>query len=239
MTRIRHVAVVVPARDEEVRIVPCLESVRSAVTELQYVRHRPTSVSITVVADGCTDATVARARRVDGVTVLEQAALGVGAARGRGVASALAPLDAEPRDVWIANTDADSRVPRGWLVHQLADAANGADVVVGTVRPDFAELTDAQIRAWTAAHDPGRPNGHVHGANLGLRASVYAAAGGFAAIAEHEDVDLVRRASELGACVVASDRGEVVTSGRQQGRTPGGYARYLRVDLLARTMVNP
>ena len=73
-------------------------------------------------------------------------------------------------------------------------------------------------------------NGHVHGASLGIRADVYAAAGGFDAIAEHEDVDLVQRCRVLGANLHASASAEVLTSGRFIGRTPGGYAGYLRAQ---------
>jgi hypothetical protein len=79
---------------------------------------------------------------------------------------------------------------------------------------------------------PGEANGHVHGANLGVRASVYRSAGGFADLAEHEDIDLVARCRALGATTVASARADVLTSGRQVGRTPGGYAGYLRTSLV-------
>jgi glycosyltransferase involved in cell wall biosynthesis len=236
MIRIEHVVVVVPARDEQDRIMRCLESVRSAVRRLG--RTGP-PVTIVVVADGCTDETVARARSMAGVTVLEQPSRGVGAARAHGVEYGIALAACDPRSVWIANTDADSRVPREWLAHQLRVADSGGDVVVGTVRPDFRDLDELQIRAWTSMHRPGHPNGHVHGANLGVRASAYRAAGGFSATPEHEDVDLVARIATLGFALVPSDEGEVITSGRRQGRTPGGYARYLREDLIARSQVIP
>ena len=45
--------------------------------------------------------------------------------------------------------------------------------------------------------------------------------------------DAVARARAAGAVVVASEAGEVLTSGRQVGRTRGGYAGYLANDLLA------
>jgi hypothetical protein len=41
-------------------------------------------------------------------------------------------------------------------------------------------------------------------------------------------VQLVDACRRLGATVVASDAAEVLTSGRFAGRTPGGYAGYLR-----------
>jgi len=216
---IRRIGVVIPARDEEERIGRCLASVVEAAAAVAL------PVDITVVADGCLDRTVAVARSFRGVRVLEIESSNVGAARAVG---ARAVLDRGAD--WIANTDADSTVPPNWLAEQVALAELGNDVVIGTVRPDFAELSDEQVAAWHAGHVAGQPNGHVHGANLGVRASAFLEVGGYRELPEHEDADLVARLA--GATVVASDAAEVVTSGRSIGRTPGGYARYLREDLV-------
>ena len=216
---IRRLGVVIPARDEEERIGACLASVVRAAAGV------PQPVDIVVVADGCLDRTVAVARSFRGVRVLEIESSNVGAARAAGARAVLA----RGAD-WLANTDADSTVPQNWLAAQLELADAGADVVVGTVRPDFAELSDEQVAAWRSGHVPGEPNGHVHGANLGVRASAFLAVGGYRDLPEHEDADLVARLA--GFRIVASDDAEVVTSGRSIGRTPGGYARYLREDLL-------
>ena len=94
------------------------------------------------------------------------------------------------------------------------------------MRPSTQE--PAHQRLWLDTHIPGSPNGHTHGANLGVRASTYAAVGGFSALTEHEDVRLVDACRRWGATVVATDAAEVITSGRFIGRTPGGYAGYLR-----------
>lgn len=217
---IRRIGVVIPARDEEELIGRCL---RSVVDSARAVRPR---VTITVAADGCLDRTAQVARAFPGVNVIELEPSNVGAAR------AAASTRALRRGAdWLANTDADSVVPPQWLAEQLALAAAGADVVVGTVRPDFTELTKEQAAAWHETHIPGEPNGHVHGANLGVRASAYLAVGGYRGLPEHEDADLVERLR--GYTIVASDRTEVITSARRFGRTPGGYARYLRESLLA------
>jgi hypothetical protein len=111
--------------------------------------------------------------------------------------------------------------------------------MVGTVRPDFRDLSDHQREAWLATRTPGRANGHVHGANLGVRADLYLGAGAFPAIPEHEDVALAKHVSRLGAQVVASDRCEVMTSGRGEGRTPGGYAGYLSTRLVSEGPADP
>lgn len=220
---IRRIGVVIPARDESATIARCLESVLSAAARVDVA----VDMSIVVVADGCLDDTAEIARTFRGVTVLELESSNVGTARAAGCRRALR-LGAD----WLANTDADSMVPPNWLEVQLALAAEGAAVVVGTVRPDFDDLADAQRDAWLRGHVRGRPNGHVHGANLGIRSRAYVAAGGYSTLPEHEDVELVERLTAHGR-LVASDAAEVVTSGRTYGRTPGGYARYLREDLIA------
>lgn len=239
---IERIAVIIPARDEAAVVARCLDSV---VVAAGRVSHR-LPVSIVLVADSCTDQTAAIASSFDGVTVVETTELeggNVGAARALGVATSLGLIDqrsaaAELENIWIANTDADSVVPVGWLVDQLSLANSGADVIVGTVTPDFSDLDDELIAAWKATRTPGEPNGHVHGANLGIRASNYVRAGGYGPLAEHEDVDLVERLRRDGAMIVASEVVDVETSGRRAGRTPGGYSRYLHNDLRARSAVS-
>jgi glycosyltransferase involved in cell wall biosynthesis len=208
------VAVVVPARDEGELIERCLASIGDQ--------------RVIVVADSCRDNTAEIARRC-GAEVLEIDEANVGLARALGAEAALR----DPGVDWIACTDADSVVPPNWLSVQRQLADEGADVVVGTVRPDFADLTDAQIRAWAATHPAGHANGHVHGANLGLRAAAYLSVGGFAPVVEHEDNDLVARLAAAGFTITPTAAIEVMTSGRTFGRTPGGYARYLRDDLIS------
>ncbi|MGV8884951.1 MAG: glycosyltransferase [Microbacteriaceae bacterium] len=226
--RLSHIAVVIPARNEHELIRRCLESITVAVAA---VSDQPVTVSVTVVADACTDETVAVAREFSGVHVIEINACNVGVARAVGVQHALRAANIAASDIWLANTDADSMVPPHWLVEQAALALRGVELVIGTVRPDFADLTTQQVEAWSATHPVGVANGHVHGANLGLRASLYLAAGGYPPLAEHEDVDLVARCAAHHPVTLATDSCEVITSGRPYGRTDGGYARYLRDTL--------
>ncbi len=216
---IGRIGVVIPARDEAERIDACLDSVLLAASSVSEV------VQIVVVADGCLDDTAARARRHPGVVVVETESANVGMARRVGTRHAMSW-----GSQWLANTDADSVVPPHWLAVQLELARTGADAVVGTVRPDFAELTPAQQQAWIATHSDGQAIGNVHGANLGVGVRAYRRAGGYPPVREHEDVDLVARLRRVGR-VVATDACEVVTSGRLVGRTPGGYAGYLRKQL--------
>jgi len=162
------IAVVIPARNEEELIGRCLRSVLAA-------RHSSAvPAPIIVVADGCLDATAEIARGFPEVTVLEIESSNVGAARAAGAEIAIARGAR-----WLANTDADSMVPRNWLDAQLDFAAAGRDLAIGTVRPDFRDLDPEQRRAWHSTHVRGRPNGHAHGANLGVRTALYRAIGGY------------------------------------------------------------
>lgn len=229
---IGRVLVVIPARDEEALIGRALEAVGRARAALRGACP-DVAVDVVVVADASTDATAATAAGFEGVRVLESTAGRVGAARAHGIRVLLGgvgPVPA-PESIWIANTDADSVVPERWLADQVSMADRGVDVMVGTVRPDPDDLTDEQNAAWLETHVLGRPNGHVHGANLGLRASAYLAAGGFDPVDEHEDNRLVDRLRRGPWVIAASDVCQVVTSGRRVGRTPGGYAGYLAETL--------
>ncbi|GAA4724438.1 glycosyltransferase family A protein [Isoptericola chiayiensis] len=223
--------VVVPVHDEEELLPRCLHALRGAVALLHDAAPL-VRVRTVLVLDGCTDGS-ADVARASGFATLTTPGVGVGEARRAGVdAVGRADPGRDTARVWLACTDGDSEVPEHWLVRHLELADGGADVVVGTVRPRLEELSADRADAWLASHRPGVANGHVHGANLGIRRSTYESAGGFAALREHEDVVLVDRARTTGARVVADAACEVVTSARLVGRTPGGYARHLREDLV-------
>jgi hypothetical protein len=232
--------VVVPVRDEEELLPRCLSGLRDAIATLAAA-HPEVRTHVVLVLDSCTDAS-AEIARASGFPVVEIASQNVGYARAYGVAAALSTQSASaqstpPAQTWIANTDADSVVPHNWLTHQLELANRGAQLMIGTVRPDVADLDPDRVSAWLATHVPGTANGHTHGANLGIRADAYALLGGFESAPEHEDVALVESARCAGLDLVASDECWVLTSGRTDGRTPGGYARYIREDLSARPSV--
>ena len=235
MTLPIRVDVVVPAHDEEDGIAGCVDALAAAVRALRRA-YPEVAVSVTVVLDGCTDdtATVLRQTVSDDpvwntvpIDVVATEHLGVGRARAAGTTRALAS-GPRVRDRWLAHTDADSRVDPGWLVQQAEAHAAGAHVLVGAVVPDPDDLDPVVLARWTHAHPPGSTLGHVHGANLGLRGDVSLALGGFDPVPEHEDVRLVERARALGFAVQATTELPVVTSGRFDGRTPGGYAAHLR-----------
>lgn len=228
MGAIQHVAVVIPVRDEEQLLPRCLAALSIAVDAV------PPSVATTImlVLDACAD----RSREITAAwpfRTMTIAAQNVGRARAAGIDAVLADTRVALESIWIANTDADSAVPESWLTHQLEIADDGASLVLGAIRPDGRGASVRQTRRWNETHPSGvSHDGDVYGANLGIRASTYRAAGGFEPVPEHEDVRLVTRAHHLGVPIIATIDHPVLTSARTEGRTPGGYAGFLRADLL-------
>jgi hypothetical protein len=129
----------------------------------------------------------------------------------------------DPSQIWLATTDADSVVPPDWLSGQLALAADGWEAVIGTVAvDDWAEHHPSVATRWRASYHSIEDHAHVHGANLGLSAAAYLAAGGWQPLPAHEDVALLKRLS--GHRVVSTATLAVVTSARRQARAVGGFA---------------
>ncbi|WP_162242932.1 glycosyltransferase family 2 protein [Sphingomonas sp. Leaf412] len=132
-----QVSVIIPAFDAEATIDATLASATA-----QSVRD----IEIVVVADGCTDATVARVERWTRtdprVRLIEQANAGVAVARNTGIAAAtgafVAPLDAD--DLWH---------PRKleWQLERFGDP--GVGLVYGWYRP-----IDEQARVCATAATP-------------------------------------------------------------------------------------
>lgn len=216
-----RMAVVVPAHDEQEMLPGCLTSVLGA------LRRLPVPSEVIVVADDCRDGTAAVAERL-GAVVLTVRARNVGRARAVGMAHALRH---GPRDLWLATTDADSRVPRRWGGWQLRHARAGTDLLVGTVRVTDWAPRSAQVRERFETRyrrDLGSTwHRHVHGANLGCAAPAYERLGGFADLPHGEDHDLVERGRRQAVRVVADPDCPVRTSARRQARAPHGFARYL------------
>ena len=187
---IRFVGVVVPAHNEQRLLPSCLASLRRAARALGG-----TPVHLVVVADACRDRTAQVARRC-GAAVVTISARSVGAARAEGVREALrqaGPLD--PAEVWLATTDADTARPARWLRRQHVRQHEGWDAVAGTVRvADWAGHRPAVRALFSQRYLPAAgPHRHVHGANLGFRASAYLRAGGFPAVPTEKTTRSSRR----------------------------------------------
>ena len=171
----------------------------------QALRGMP--VHVVVVADACRDRTVQAARR-GGASVVSISAKSAGAARAAGALEVLRRTShLDPANVWLATTDADTLVPAHWLRQQVRHASQGWDAIVGTIqvadwsgyptgtRSLFRERYEG-VEGGTGQHS------HVHGANLGFRASAYLRAGGFPLLPTAEDHALVAAltAGEAGCC---------------------------------------
>lgn len=214
--RIDRVAVVVPARNEAGNILRALSRVRSSARLLP----RSVGVEVIVVANGCDDDTGEIARS-SGATVISRQEANVGAARQEG---ALWAMRDGAEGLWIASTDADSAVPERWLVEQLSAADDGADLFLGTVELTPADA--ARHERWTSRYaaqmTAGPAHGHIHGANLGVRASALLAVGGFRPLPAHEDVDLVQRLLAGGCSPAWRTDVPVTTSARHDPRVVHG-----------------
>ena len=192
-----------------------------------------------VVDDGSSDNTFAIADCWGGVDVVRTAVGRVGAARRAGVSAVLEAIAASGETagrVWIASTDADSAVPPDWLLTHLHYARAGVHLLLGTVRPDPAELSGGMLAAWRRRHWMTDGHPHVHGANLGVRGDSYLMAGGFPDVEAHEDALLRDAVQAGGGLTVSTGASPVLTSGRQRGRAPAGLSHYLR-DLAATACV--
>ncbi|MEX3824233.1 glycosyltransferase family 2 protein, partial [Paraburkholderia sp. BR14262] len=120
-----------------------------------------------------------------------------------------------------AFTDADSHVAPDWLAAQLALAA---DAVCGPVSvDDWSALAPCARATWERRYRDADGHRHIHGANLGVAAHAYLRAGGFPPLACSEDVALVDLLIATGATLAWSAAPRVVTSGRRDARTRGGF----------------
>jgi glycosyltransferase involved in cell wall biosynthesis len=233
------VGVIVPAHNEQDLLPSCLASVRRAAQALRGI-----PVHLVVVADACRDRTVLAARR-GGASVVTISARSAGAARAAGAGEVLRRTrHLDPSSVWLATTDADTLVPACWLRRQAHYASQGWDAVVGTIRvsdwSDYPPGTRSLFRERyeREPHDPYEPSEpcdsgarqhpHVHGANLGFRASAYLRAGGFPALPTAEDHALVAALTEDGSRVLRTRALPVVTSARRESRAPHGFSHYLK-----------
>ncbi|WP_104159990.1 glycosyltransferase family 2 protein [Arthrobacter sp. ZGTC212] len=223
-----HLAVVIPARNEEQLLPESLASVGAAMRAA--AEQCGIGASVTVVLDSCTDgsADVVAGLQFRWASELDLRMVAgsfglVGAARAAGIAAL-----PQRSGLWISSTDADTVVRPDWLIRQYRLAAVGYGLVLGTVVPAAADLSAAELAEWQGQHVLAEGHPYIHGANLGFSLTAYLRAGGFAALAAHEDVDLVARIKDTGTPWIATDQTRVVTSGRRDGRAPDGFSRFLR-----------
>jgi glycosyltransferase involved in cell wall biosynthesis len=214
-------AVIIPAHNEAHLIGHC---VRSVVEASSHPGLEAEEVLIFVVVDSCTDETGLIAASL-GAQVLPVEMRNVGSARAAGAQRAL-----ERGARWLAFTDADTTVPADWLVQQLCCCT---DAVCGVISVENWTGHAAAVRQdFITTYRDCEGHRHVHGANLGVSAEVYQAAGGFKPLASNEDVALVDALIAMDATIAWSAKVRVVTSARLDSRAPSGFGAAVRTASL-------
>lgn len=214
------IGVAIPAHDEAGHIGAALAAVQRAAVHPALAGE---PVAVVVVADACNDDTAARAAE-QGATTLTVCARNVGFARAAGANWLL-----ERGARWLAFTDADSRVADDWLAAQLA---LGSQAFCGCVWVQdwsaHGRQADALASAFARQYRPVDGHRHIHGANMGVSADAYRAAGGFAPLHSSEDVALVAALEAAGIGVAYSAAPRVWTSARLDHRAPAGFGDAMR-----------
>jgi len=228
------IVIAVPARDEFDRIERCVSSLLRAIDALgMWTEPRSIAVVAVVASDGSTDGTNELLERLaalePGVIAIRGNWNAAGGARRAAVDHGLAILAAHgiaSDAVWIATTDADTAVPADWLMRHVHMAESGHDALAGIVElSDDHDRTAEVLASFSASYPLGESDHeHVHGANLGIRASAYLDAGGFPAIVVAEDHGLWNELRRRRFRIASPVDLRVFTSSRLRGRAPGGFA---------------
>jgi glycosyltransferase involved in cell wall biosynthesis len=233
--RTKALGVVVPVHDEGKLLGDALDALGAAFGDI-----RDTDSLLVLVFDSCRDESVDVARKwtseLSGrhdlaVNCIVTDAQNVGVARRLGCAAVLRHWPGHsPERVWIATTDADSRVPRAWLSEQVRQHERGSDVWVGRVAVESNDARPDTLGRWQREYD--REVHPIHGASLGFNGAKYLAVGGFSPLETGEDRDLLSALVSSGARVYFDSSLRVLTSARHRGRAPHGFAdAFHRFDL--------
>ncbi|WP_197231256.1 glycosyltransferase [Novipirellula artificiosorum] len=175
-----------PARNEELHLESCLASLHAQAEELKNL----VAVSLVVVDNSSTDATVKIARRCK-ATVVNVLPGNPGRARNAGAAEFNADV--------VAFVDADCVLPRGWLRQMLKHLAESTVVAVGAIQGPASPDAPWVERVWVEMIAPSVKASSdrvlwLPAFNLAVRKSVFDDLGGFdESLATCEDSDLSYR----------------------------------------------
>ncbi|MGE7413328.1 glycosyltransferase [Methylobacterium tarhaniae] len=242
--------VAVPVRNEVDRIGACLRALAA------QDGIGADALGIVLFLNNCTDGTAQAVAALAPdlrlplrVIARDREGAHAGWARREAMEAAAAWLEETAPDGVILTTDADSRVPPDWVARNLAALARGADAVAGRFVLDAAEAArlpdalhargrlegayEALLVALEAAidpvaHDPWPRHATRSGASLAVCLPAYRAAGGMPALPAGEDRAFVAALARAEARVRHAPDIVVVTSGRLDGRAPGGAADTMR-----------
>src|SRR5277367_332382 len=250
--------VAIPVRDEEDRLPACLRALAQQRNRLGH-SILPRLVHVVVFANNCADESADLARKLGGglsldVRVVEArlppSSAHAGAARRAVMDLAEAWLEeGAERDGVILTTDADSQVAPNWIAENLAAFQAGAEAVLGRIDLDAegkflpealhrrGELEDAYERLLTELswrldpleHNPWPHHATISGASLGISRGAYCRVGRLPRVPLGEDKALIALLSRQDARIRYCPTVNVITSGRTNGRAPGGVADTLRI----------
>ncbi|MFC3123782.1 glycosyltransferase [Pseudoroseomonas globiformis] len=243
----------VPARDERSEIPSLIRTVAA--------QEADAPIRLVLLANHCRDGTAERARELAAAEPRLQLRLlevefpsheaHAGSARRAAVqagADWLCELGAHETGV-VLSTDADARLPPGWLIANLRALASGAEVVGGRIEAEDTSSNPlpAAIRGmashigayWQAVralsdsidplpHDPPPRHGDHTGASLAVALPWLRAVGGVPPLRSREDVALVEALEWAGARLRHAPDVWVEVSARQHGRAEGGMAAEMR-----------
>jgi cellulose synthase/poly-beta-1,6-N-acetylglucosamine synthase-like glycosyltransferase len=248
--------VAVPVRNEEDRIVACLQALAR---QVDGVGHRlpARQYAVVLLCNGCTDGSwqriVATLPSLPTAIWAVEAELGAGLDHAGGARAAALGLAADlasraPHGV-VLTTDADTVVPADWIWRAASVLDAGRDAVAGVAEvraedfaalsPDFlarhqletrytALLDELDARADPVAHDPWPSHRACHGANLAIRCEALRALGPLPMPACGEDRAIIAALKRRDLRVRHDPDWRVTTSGRLHGRAAGGMADTLR-----------
>jgi len=222
------ISFVIPAHNEEAVIGKCLASV------FKEINRSRTSIDteVVVVDNASTDRTREEALKFPNVTVVRENLKGLVYARRAGSVATSGDL--------VANIDADTIVPGGWLSTVVSEFAKDKNLVALTGPYIFYDLNLFQSLLVKAFYFPGwlfnlvsQPLGRaimLQGGNFVLRRDAWDRAGGFdTSISFYgEDADIARRISKQGRVLWTWKLPMYTTARRlkQEGIVTAGW-RYL------------
>lgn len=250
--------VAIPVKDEAERLPACLSALARQRDGFGRPIP-PRLVRILVFANNCADESASLARKLAGglslnVRVVEarlaRAAAHAGNAR-RGAMDGAEAWLAEGGEVdgVILTTDADSQVAPNWIAENLAAFEAGVDAVLGCIELDGegeflpealhqrGQLEDTYERLLTELSwrldpldcNPWPHHATISGATLEVTRTAYCRAGRLPRVPLGEDKALIAALSGLDARIRYSPTVHVITSGRIDGRAPGGVADTLEI----------
>ena len=257
-SRTRRCVVAIPVRDEEERLPTCLNAL-AVQRDRHGRPLDPGCFGIVVFANNCRDGSADLARSLSErlslpLRVVEAslppAAAHAGNARRAAMDIAEAWLgEGRGSDGVILTTDADSRVSADWISNNLAAIDAGADAVLGSIALDeegdlLPEALHRRGRLESAyeallielaalldplVHNPWPHHATVSGASIAVTREAYLRAGGLPRVPLGEDKALIAELIRHDAKIRFCSEVRVTTSGRLDGRAPGGVADTLRL----------